>query len=165
MQAEASIVIVGNTDHSVPHMLKHTNLFDARLKIITILLFWTGCMLIAGWETKKLRNEMFTDNFGFIVDYLAEILKALRKEDHTKSYQKYFDLSSTITTRDKMSIEKPFRLVKLIYPNGEFSMEKAKVLLDFAIECRKRVKDQLRKMDETFNDDPLSLNIEQRMVN
>jgi ATP-dependent Lon protease len=157
MQAEASIVMVGNTDHSVPHMLKHTNLFDALPKDYYDTAFLDRVhAYLPGWETKKLRNEMFTDNFGFIVDYLAEILKALRKEDHTKSYQKYFDLSSTITTRDKMSIEKTFSgLVKLIYPNGEFSMEEAKVLLDFAIECRKRVKDQLRKMDETFNDDPV----------
>ena len=63
-------------------------------------------MPIAGWETKKLRNEMFTSDFGFIVDYLAEILKVLRKEDHTKAYQQHFDLSTTITTRDKTSIER-----------------------------------------------------------
>ena len=125
MQAEASIVMVGNTDHSVPHMLKHTDLFDALPKDYYNTAFWTGYMLICrDGETKKLRNEMFTDNFGFIVDYLAEILKALRKEDQTKSYQKYFELSPTITTRDKMSIEKTFSgLVKLVYPNGEFSEE------------------------------------------
>lgn len=164
MQAEASIVMVGNTDHSVPHMLKHTDLFDALPKDYYNTAFLDRVhAYLPGWETKKLRNEMFTDNFGFIVDYLAEILKALRKEDQTKSYQKYFELSPTITTRDKMSIEKTFSgLVKLVYPNGEFSEEEAKVLLDFAIECRKRVKDQLRKMDETFNDDPVKFEYKTR---
>ena len=164
MQAEASIVMVGNTDHSVPHMLKHTDLFDALPKDYYDTAFLDRVhAYLPGWETKKLRNEMFTDNFGFIVDYLAEILKALRKEDQTKSYQKYFELSPTITTRDKMSIEKTFSgLVKLVYPNGEFNEEEAKVLLDFAIECRKRVKDQLRKMDETFNDDPVKFEYKTR---
>lgn len=155
MQAEASIVMIGNTDHSVPHMLKHSDLFDALPKDYydSAFLDRVHCYL-PGWETKKLRNEMFTTDFGFIVDYLAEVLKALRKEDHTKSYQKYFELSTTITTRDKAAIEKTFSgLVKIIYPHGEFTEQEGKELIDFAIECRKRVKDQLRKMDETFNDD------------
>jgi len=154
MQAEASIAMVGNTDHSVPHMLKHTDLFDALPKDYydSAFLDRIHCYL-PGWETSKLRNEMFSTDFGFVVDYLAEILKELRKEDYTKSYQRYYNLSTTITTRDKTSIEKTFSgLVKIIYPNCEFSEDECNVLLDFAIECRKRVKDQLRKMDETFND-------------
>ena len=157
MQAEASIVMVGNTDHTVPHMLKHTDLFDALPKDYYDTAFLDRVhAYIPGWETKKLRNEMFTSDFGFIVDYLAEILKVLRKEDHTKAYQQHFELSTTITTRDKTSIEKTFSgLVKIIYPHGEYTREEAKELLDFAIESRKRVKDQLRKMDETFNDDPV----------
>lgn len=155
MQAEASIVMVGNTDHSVPHMLKHTDLFDALPKDYYDTAFLDRVhAYLPGWETKKLRNEMFSTDFGFIVDYLAEILKVLRKEDFTKSYQQYFELSNTITTRDKSSIEKTFSgLVKIIYPDGTFSKEEGKELIDFAIECRKRVKDQLRKMDETFNDE------------
>ena len=155
MQAEASIVMVGNTDHSVPHMLKHTDLFDALPRDYYDTAFLDRVhAYLPGWEIRKLRNEMFTTDFGFIVDYLAEILKALRKEDHTKDYQQYFDLSTTITTRDKTSIEKTFSgLVKIIYPHGEYTREEAKELFDFAIECRKRVKDQLRKMDETFNDE------------
>lgn len=154
-QAEASMVFVGNTDHSVPHMLKHSDLFDALPKDYydTAFLDRIHCYL-AGWETKKLRNEMFTKDYGFIVDYLAEVLKSLRKEDYSKSYLQYFELSNTITTRDKNAIEKTFSgLVKVIYPHGSFTEEEAKELLDFAIECRKRVKDQLRKMDETFNDE------------
>ena len=157
MQAEASIVMVGNTDHTVPHMLKHTDLFDALPKDYYDTAFLDRVhAYLPGWETKKLRNEMFSSDFGFIVDYLAEILKVLRKEDHTKAYQQHFDLSTTITTRDKTSIEKTFSgLVKINYPHGAYTREEAKELLDFAIESRKRVKDQLRKMDETFNDDPV----------
>ncbi len=155
MQAEASIVMVGNTDHSVPHMLKHTDLFDALPKDYYDTAFLDRVhAYLPGWETKKLRNEMFSTDFGFIVDYLAEVLKSMRKEDFTKAYQPYFELSTTITTRDKSSIEKTFSgLVKIIYPHGEYTLEEAKELMDFAIECRKRVKDQLRKMDETFNDE------------
>ena len=154
-QAEASMVFVGNTDHSVPHMLKHSDLFDALPKDYydTAFLDRIHCYL-PGWEVKKLRNEMFTSNYGFIVDYLAEVMKGMRKEDFSKAYQQFFELSNTITTRDKTAIEKTFSgLVKVIFPNGDFSKEEAKLLLDFAIESRKRVKDQLRKMDETFNDE------------
>jgi ATP-dependent Lon protease len=154
-QAEASMVFVGNTDHSVPHMLKHADLFDALPKDYydTAFLDRIHCYL-PGWESKKLRNEMFSSDYGFIVDFLAEVLKHLRKEDYTKSYQEYFELSSTITTRDKTAIEKTFSgLVKIIYPHGVLTESETKEILDFSIECRKRVKDQLRKMDETFNDE------------
>ena len=154
-QAEASMVYVGNTDHSVPYMLRHTDLFDAlpRDYYDSAFLDRIHCYL-PGWEVQKLRNEMFTSDYGFIVDYLAEILKEFRKEDYMKSYSKYFELSDTITTRDKTAIEKTFSgLVKVIYPHGEFNSTEAKELFDFAVECRRRVKDQLRKMDETFNDE------------
>jgi len=154
-QAEASMAYVGNTDHSVPYMLRHTDLFDALPKDYydSAFLDRIHCYL-PGWEVQKLRNEMFTSDYGFIVDYLAEVMKELRKEDYMKSYTTHFELSDSVTTRDKTSIEKTFSgLVKVIYPHGEFSASEAKELLDFAVECRKRVKDQLRKMDETFNDE------------
>lgn len=155
MQAEASIVMVGNTDHAVPHMLKHSNLFEALPRDYYDTAFLDRIhAYLPGWETRKLRNEMFSSDFGFIVDYLAEVLKSMRKVDFTKSYQPFFELSTTITTRDKLAIEKTFSgLVKIIYPHGEYTQEEAKELMDFAIESRKRVKDQLRKMDETFNDE------------
>jgi len=94
---------------------------------------------------------MFTNDYGFIVDYLAEILRELRKEDYSQDYKKFFDLSDTITTRDKDSISKTFSgLVKIIYPNCDYTQEEAQELLDFAIEGRKRVKQELIKIDETF---------------
>jgi len=150
--ASASMAFVGNTDHPVPYMLKHTNLFEALPKDYydTAFLDRLHCYL-AGWEVQKLRNDMFTDNYGFIVDYLAEVLKELRKEDRMNDYARFFELSDTITTRDKTSIAKTFSgLVKVIFPNGEFTEEDAKLLIEFSIENRKRVKDQLRKMDDTF---------------
>lgn len=156
-QAEASMVFVGNTDHSVSYMMKHTHLFDALPKDYHDTAFLDRIhAYIPGWEVSKLRNELFTQDFGFIVDYIAEILKALRKEDHSKLYQQYFTLSNTITTRDKTAIEKTFSgLIKIIYPDLRITKEDVKLILDFAIECRKRVKDQLIKMDETFNEDPV----------
>ena len=150
--ASASMAFIGNTEHTVTYMLKHSNLFDALPKEYydTAFLDRVHCYL-AGWEVQKLRNEMFTDGYGFIVDYLAGVMKELRKEDRMNDYNKYFELSDTITTRDKTSIAKTFSgLVKIIFPHGEFTEDEAKSMLEFAIENRRRVKDQLRKMDETF---------------
>jgi ATP-dependent Lon protease len=152
--ASASMVFVGNTDHSVPYMLRHSNLFDALPKDYYDTAFLDRIhAYLPGWEVQKLRNEMFSNDYGFIVDYLAEILKELRKEDHMQSYKKYFELSDTITTRDKDAITKSFSgLVKVIYPTGEFTEEEAIELMDFSIENRMRVKQQLIKMDETFEE-------------
>lgn len=150
--ASASMVFVGNTDHTVQYMLKHSNLFDALPKDYYDTAFLDRMhAYLPGWEVQKLRNDMFTEDYGFIVDYLAEILKDLRREDYTNEYKRFFDLSATITTRDKDSISKTFAgLFKVIYPNGKVTKEEAKELLEFAIESRKRVKLQLQKMDETF---------------
>ncbi|WP_298366450.1 BREX system Lon protease-like protein BrxL [uncultured Lutibacter sp.] len=152
--ASASMVFVGNTDHTVPYMIKHSDLFDALPKDYYDTAFLDRLhAYIPGWEVQKLRNEMFTSNYGFIVDYLAEILKDLRKEDRTHEYSKFFELSNSITTRDKTSIAKTYAgLVKVIYPHNEIIEKDAKELLDFAIENRKRVKLQLQKMDETFEE-------------
>ncbi|MEM0519593.1 BREX system Lon protease-like protein BrxL [Aequorivita flava] len=152
--ASASMVFVGNTDHSVPYMLKHSDLFDALPKDYYDTAFLDRMHgYLPGWEVQKLRNEMFTSDYGFIVDYLAEVLKELRKEDRTHDYSHYFELSDSITTRDKTSIAKTYAgLSKIIYPQGEIGREDAQELLDFAIECRKRVKEQLYKMDETFEE-------------
>lgn len=152
--ASASMAFVGNTDHPVSYMLKHSNLFDALPKAYYDTAFLDRIhAYLPGWEVQKLRNDMFTSDYGFIVDYLAEILKELRKEDRTNEYSKYFELSDTITTRDKTSIIKTFAgLAKIIYPHSEMTEDDVRELLDFAIECRKRVKQQLQKMDETFEE-------------
>jgi ATP-dependent Lon protease len=152
--ASASMAFVGNTDHSVSYMLKHSDLFDALPKAYYDTAFLDRIhAYLPGWEVQKLRNDMFTSDYGFIVDYLAEILKELRKEDRTNEYAKYFELSDTITTRDKTSIIKTFAgLAKIIYPHSEMTEDDVRELLDFAIEGRKRVKQQLQKMDETFEE-------------
>ncbi len=150
--ASASMVFVGNTDHSVPYMLRHSNLFDALPKDYNDTAFLDRIhAYLPGWEVQKLRNDMFTSDYGFIVDYLAEILKEQRKEDRTNEYNQFFELSDSITTRDKTAIIKTYAgLSKVIFPDGNITETDAKELLDFAIEGRKRVKQQLQKMDETF---------------
>ena len=161
-QANASMCFVGNTDHSVPYMMKHSNLFEALPKEYYDTAFLDRMhAYLPGWEVQKLRNEMFSNDYGFIVDYLAEVLKTLRKEDHMHDYKKYFDLSDTITTRDKDGISKIFSgLVKVMYPHGEYSKGEAREMLDFAIESRKRVKLQLIQMDETFEEVEFSYKIQ-----
>ena len=160
--ASASMVFVGNTDHSVPYMMRHSDLFDALPKDYYDTAFLDRMhAYLPGWEVQKLRNDMFSSDYGFIVDYLAEVLKDLRKEDRTNDFSEYFELSDTITTRDKTSIAKTYAgLSKVIFPNGGITIEEARELLDFSIECRKRVKEQLRKMDETFEQVDFSYSIE-----
>ena len=155
--ASASMVFVGNTDHSVPYMIRNSDLFDALPKDYYDSAFLDRMhAYLPGWEVLKLRSEMFTSDYGFIVDYLAEILKDLRKEDRTQDYRKFFELSKSLTSRDKTSIEKTFSgLVKIIFPQGEIEEHEAKEILEFAIENRKRVKQQLEKMDETFLEHPV----------
>ncbi|NLJ01552.1 MAG: BREX system Lon protease-like protein BrxL, partial [Bacteroidales bacterium] len=152
--ATASMVFVGNTDNSVPHMMKHTDLFEALPKDYYDTAFLDRIhSYLPGWEVDKLRNEMFSDGYGFVVDYLAEILKELRKEDWTNDYSKFFELSNTITTRDKTAIQKTFAgLCKIIYPDKNYKHEELKELFEFSIENRRRVKLQLQKMDETFEE-------------
>ena len=150
--ASASMVFVGNTDHSVEYMLKHTHLFESLPETYQDSAFLDRVhSYLPGWEVQKLRTEMFSDQYGFIVDYLAEVLKELRKEDFTNLYLKDFSLSKDLTTRDKTGISKTLSgLLKVIYPHGEFTKEQAQELLDFAVESRKRVQRQLVRMDETF---------------
>ncbi|TQO36594.1 ATP-dependent Lon protease [Arenibacter algicola] len=152
--ASASMVFVGNTDHSVPYMIKHSNLFDALPKDYCDTAFLDRIhAYLPGWEVQKLRNDMFTSEYGFIVDYLAEILKELRKEDRTNEYSKLFELSNSITTRDKTSIAKTYAgLAKIIHPHGQMNEAEAKEILDFAIENRKRIQKELCKIDETFEE-------------
>ena len=136
--ASASMVFVGNTDHSVPYMMRHSDLFDALPKDYYDTAFLDRMhAYLPGWEVQKLRNDMFSSDYGFIVDYLAEVLKDLRKEDRTNDFSEFFELSDTITTRDKTSIAKTYAgLSKVIFPNGGITIEEARELLDFSIESQ-----------------------------
>ena len=154
MGAEASMVFIGNTKRSVAYMMKHTDLFDQLPKGYYDTAFLDRIhFYIPGWEVDIIRGEMFTDGFGFIVDYIAEILRHLRSKDYHTAYQEYFELDATIATRDRLAIHKTFSgLIKILYPNGKCSKEEAKEILEYAIEGRRRVKLQLMKMDETFRE-------------
>jgi ATP-dependent Lon protease len=152
--ATASMVFVGNTEHSVGYMMKNSNLFDALPKAYYDTAFLDRIhAYIPGWEVSKLRNEMFTSEYGFIVDYLAEILRELRKEDFTLYFKDRIEFDNSITTRDKTAIYKSIAgFIKIIFPDGSFTAEELRQLADFSVEMRKRVKNQLVKMDETFEE-------------
>jgi ATP-dependent Lon protease len=108
---------------------------------------------IPGWEVDIIRGEMFSGGYGFVVDYLAEILRALRNYDYSDRYKASFTLSSDISTRDRDGINKTFSgLMKLLFPNGEASRDEIEMMLHFAIEGRKRVKDQVMRIDPTYED-------------
>ena len=94
---------------------------------------------------------MFSNGYGFVVDYLAEILRSLRNHDYSDRYKEHFSLSSDISTRDRDGINKTFSgLMKILFPHGEATKEEIEELLRFAIEGRKRVKDQLMRIDSTY---------------
>ena len=150
--AEASMVFVGNTQHTVPYMLKHSNLFDELPDR-----FYDSAFLdrihcyIPGWEADIIRGEMFSSGYGFVVDYLAEILRSLRDHDYSDRYMASFTLSSDISTRDRDGVNKTFSgLMKILFPEGNASSDEMEELLRFAIEGRKRVKDQLLRIDSTY---------------
>lgn len=150
--AEASMVFIGNTQHTVPYMLKHADLFDELPDK-----FYDSAFLdrihyyIPGWEVDIIRGEMFSSNYGFVVDYLAEILRAMRNHDYSDRYKAHFTLSSDLSTRDRDGINKTFSgLMKILYPQGEASKDEIEEILKFAIEGRKRIKDQLMRIDSTY---------------
>jgi len=150
--AEASMVFVGNTDHTVPYMLKHSDLFDPLPEKFHDSAFLDRVHhYIPGWEVDVIRGEMFSDGYGFVVDYIAEILKSLRSHDFSDRYKGKFRLSEEISTRDRDGINKTFSgLVKILYPEGEATDAEVEEVLRVAIEGRKRVKDQLLRIDSTY---------------
>ncbi len=152
--AEASMVFVGNTKHTVSYMLKNSDLFDELPEQYYDSAFLDRMhFYIPGWEVDIIRGEMFSDGYGFVVDYLAEILRSMRNHDYSDRYKKHFELSSDISSRDRDGINKSFSgLMKILFPNGEASESEVEEVLKFAIEGRKRVKDQLMRIDTTYTD-------------
>lgn len=152
--AEASMVFVGNTAHTVPYMLKHSDLFDELPDTYHDSAFLDRLHhYIPGWEMDMIRSEMFSDGYGFVVDYIAEILKSMRSQDFSDQYQAHFELSSDISTRDRDGIHKTFSgLMKILYPNHEATTAEIEEVLRLSIEGRKRVKDQLVRMDPTITE-------------
>ncbi len=152
MGAEASFSFVGNTDHNVPFMLKNSDLFEALPSQFHDSAFIDRLhAYLPGWEIDVIRGEMFTKGYGFIVDYLAEILRHLRSEDFSNRLDQYFKVSEKISTRDRDAIYKTMSgLLKLIFPDGGQTAAEVEELLRLAMESRKRVKDQLARIDSTY---------------
>lgn len=157
IQAYASMAFVGNTKHTVPYMLRESHLFESIPAAYIKGAFLDRLHIyIPGWEVNILKESVFSKEFGFIVDYIAEILKQFRKQDYTHLVDKYVEFDPSYTGRDKLAIKKTFSgLVKLIYPDQQMSEKEALELIDFAVEGRKRVKDQLYVIDETFKESPV----------
>ena len=148
------MVFVGNTSHNVPYMLKHSDLFDELPESYHDSAYLDRLhFYIPGWEVDTIRGEMFSDGYGFVVDYIAEVLKSMRDSDFSDRYQQHFTLGSDISTRDRDGIHKTFSgLMKILHPHGEATKDEIEEILRFAIEGRKRVKDQILRIDSTMAD-------------
>ena len=147
--ASASMVFVGNINQSVDVLLKTSSLFDPfppEMGTDTAFLDRLHCY-IPGWEIPKFRPEHFTNDYGFITDYLAEFIRELRKEQYGDALDKYFRLGKNLNQRDTVAVRKIVGgYVKLLYPDGEFTKEQLEEILVFALEMRRRVKEQLKKL-------------------
>ena len=147
--ANASMVFVGNINQSVDVLLKTSSLFDPfppEIGTDTAFLDRIHCYL-PGWEIPKFRPEHFTDDYGFITDYMAEFLRELRKEQYGDALDRYFRLGKNLNQRDTIAVRKMVGgLVKLVYPDGVFDEEELEEILQIALEMRRRVKEQLKKL-------------------
>lgn len=156
ISSDASIAFEGNTFRSVADMMRTTNLFEPFPEAFNndSAFFDRIHAYLPGWETPKLRTALFTTDYGLISDCLSEFCHAMRKYDFTNSFGNYFELNRNHNTRDTIAVGRTFSgLAKLIYPNEEMTKEEAQELLEYAIECRRRVKEQLRKMNPSeFSD-------------
>lgn len=147
--ASASMVFVGNINQSVDVLLKTSSLFDPfppEMGTDTAFLDRMHCY-IPGWEIPKFRPEHFTDDYGFITDYLAEFIRELRKEQHGDALDKYFRLGKNLNQRDTIAVRKMVGgFIKLLYPDGEYTKEQLEEILQISLEMRRRVKEQLKKL-------------------
>ena len=152
VNAEASMAFVGNTSHDVGYMVQNTDLFEDLPNLYHDPAFIDRIhAYVPGWEMAIIRGDMFCQGFGLIVDYLAEALRYLRALDYSNLYAKWFELSDSISTRDRDGVNKTFSgLAKIVFPGKDMSKEECRWLLEAAIELRERVKDQLYRIDGTF---------------
>ena len=146
--AEASIVFNGNINQPVDVLVRSSTLFQPLpeemqdMALIDRLHFY-----LPGWEMPKMHNEFFTDHYGFVVDYLAEAVRELRRRNYTEAFDRYFSLGSHLSTRDARAVRRTVSgLVKLLHPDGDASREEVQEYLELALEGRRRVKEQLKKM-------------------
>ena len=155
-EASASMVFVGNTKHTVPFMLKNTHLFESIPTSFIKGAFLDRIHLYnPGWEIKMLKKDSFSKGYGLITDYIAAVLHAMRNDDCTAVLKDYAKFDGSLSERDHLAIRKTFSgMMKLLYPDGKMTDQEAYELVDFAAESRKRVKDQLYIIDETFKAEP-----------
>ena len=155
-EASASMSFVGNTKHTVPYMLKNTHLFESIPTSFIKGAFLDRIHLYnPGWEIKMLKKNSFSKGYGLITDYIAAVLHELRNDDRTAILKDYAKFDGSLSERDHLAIRKTFSgMMKLLYPDGKMTDQEAYELIDFAAESRKRVKDQLYVIDETFKAEP-----------
>jgi ATP-dependent Lon protease len=146
---EASIAFFGNTNQPVDVMVQTGHLFASMPDVIRDDMAFIDRIhfYLPGWEIPKMRNDLFTDHYGFVVDYVAEALRSLRKSNYTEVIDKYFSLGAHLNARDRKAVRKTVSgLMKIMYPNGEASVDELREIAELAIEGRRRVKEQLKKM-------------------
>lgn len=147
--ASASMVFVGNINQSVDVLLKTSSLFapfPPEMGTDTAFLDRMHCY-IPGWEIPKFRPQHFTNDYGFISDYLAEFIRELRKEQYGDALDKYFRLGKNLNQRDTIAVRKMVGgFIKLLYPDGEYTKEELEEVLKISLEMRRRVKEQLKKL-------------------
>ena len=155
-EASASMSFVGNTKHTVPYMLKNTHLFESIPTSFIKGAFLDRIHLYnPGWEIRMLKKDSFSKGYGLITDYIAAVLHELRNDDRTAILKEYAKFDGSLSERDHLAIRKTFSgMMKLLYPDGRMTDQEAYELIDFAAESRKRVKDQLYVIDETFKTEP-----------
>ncbi len=149
ISSDASIAFEGNTFRSVADMMRTTNLFEPFPEAFNndSAFFDRMHAYLPGWETPKLRSSLFTKRYGLISDCFSEFCHAMRKYDFTNSFSQYFMLNNQFNTRDTIAVGRTFSgMAKLIYPDESMTKEETREILEYAIECRRRVKEQLRKM-------------------
>src|SRR5213595_2929012 len=145
----ASIAFFGNTNQPVEVMVRSSHLFMPMPDAIREDMAFLDRIHfdLPGWEIPKMRNEFFTDHYGFVVDYLAEALRAMRKLNFSEVIDNRFSLGSHLNARDRKAVRKTVSgLMKIVYPDGKTTVEELQEILEFAIEGRRRVKEQLKKM-------------------
>ncbi len=147
--ASASMAFIGNINQSVDVLQKTSHLFEpfpAAMAYDTAFLDRMHCY-VPGWEIPKYRPDFFTDDYGFITDYLSEYMREMRKESYGDAFDKYFRLGSNLNQRDTIAVRKMVSgYTKLVYPDGDYTKEQVEEIVSIALELRRRVKEQLKKI-------------------
>jgi len=149
INADASIVLEGNINDTVENVLKVTHLFDPfpeEFNNDSAYFDRIHCYL-PGWEIPKMRSDLLTEHYGLITDCLSEFCKEMRKRDFTHVFNAYFRLNADFNKRDETAVRKTFSgMAKLLFPDGQMAKDEVRRLLEYAIEGRRRVKEQLKTM-------------------